>query len=616
MPELFDSQRYDPENDQKTATTDKQTRLEKLNLRKRIRETKKVDSVVPDSSADDSSESSANSEDEEKNELLAAQLTLPDDNHKRRKLKHASKIAEHSTHIKNLEIKSLEKKIESTKISPNKKSDLKRKSEKTEPTVPETPELTTSATELSLLNETLRDTLESNNITTLFPCQTIMLSHLLNSQFPATVSITPEQIPCPDLLVRAPTGSGKTLAFVLPILEILSRQKIHKRVIRVIAILPTRTLAKQVHSVFQEYGSELNYKSALLTGGNKISLVHENLGISKYDILVATPGKLVDYLDSIDLNFVRFLVIDEADQVLGETKQDWLEKLEKKRNPIIPDSIINLHRCTLPFQKLLFSATLTDSPKIINSLNLFAPRLLSTSKSFNLPASLNKKYMIVNTGLEKILALKWLLMNKYQDSKVLIFCSTVQSSERLAGLFNIDSDSVKTEKTENTDKSEKSEEKVVKTENTEADTPKKSIKFTHVSSEVSEKEKKSIISKFIAGKISRIVTTDQLSRGMDLEADLIIEFDCSRICETYIHRVGRTARAGRSGQAITILKKSQVTAFKQMMKPVASIRSLKYEISELESFKSGVQEDLEALKERSVVVKKFRSFNSFRNQKF
>ena len=245
-------------------------------------------------------------------------------------------------------------------------------------------------------------------------------------------------------------------------------------------------------------------------------------------------------------------------------------------------------------------------------MNLFAPRLLSTSKSFNLPASLNKKYMIVNTGLEKILALKWLLMNKYENSKVLIFCSTVQSSERLAGLFNLDSDSVKSVKT---DKSEKSEENVVENENTEAPV-KKSIKFTHVSSEVSEKEKKSIISKFIAGKISRIVTTDQLSRGMDLEADLIIEFDCSRICETYIHRVGRTARAGRSGQAITILKKSQVTAFKQMMKPVASIRSLKYEITELEAFKSGVQEDLEALKERSVVVKKFRQFNSFRNQKF
>ena len=278
MPELFDSQRYDPENDQKTdKTSDKQTRLEKLNLRKRIRETKKVESVVPDSSGDDSGETSANSEDDEKNELLAAQLTLPDDNHKRRKLKHASKIAEHSTHIKNLEIKNLETKIEKTQISSDKKADLKRKSE-----ITEIAELTTSTAELSLLNETLRDTLESNNITTLFPCQTIMLSHLLDSQFPATVSITPEQIPCPDLLVRAPTGSGKTLAFVLPILEILSRQKIHKRVIRVIAILPTRTLAKQVHSVFQEYGSELNYKSALLTGGNKISLVHENLGISKY----------------------------------------------------------------------------------------------------------------------------------------------------------------------------------------------------------------------------------------------------------------------------------------------------------------------------------------------
>jgi len=230
-------------------------------------------------------------------------------------------------------------------------------------------------------------------------------------------------------------------------------------------------------------------------------------------------------------------VIDEADQVLSESKQEWLEKLVERRKPIMPDSVINLHRCVLPFQKLLFSATLTDSPKIINSLKLFAPRLLSTSKSFNLPESLTKRYMIVNTGLEKILALKWLINDKFKDSKILIFCNTVQSSERLAGLFNLEDNE---------------------------------IKFTHVSSSVSEKEKKSIITKFISGKTTRIVTTDQLSRGMDLEADLIIEFDCSRICETYIHRVGRTARAGRSGQAISILKKSQVSAFKQMMKPVAT----------------------------------------------
>ena len=144
--------------------------------------------------------------------------------------------------------------------------------------------------------------------------------------------------------------------------------------------------------------------------------------------------------------------------------------------------------------------------------------------------------MIVNTGMEKLLALKHLLENKYADAKALIFCNTVQSSERLAALFG----------------------------------------YTHISSGSSEKDKKRIIAKFVKGSITRIVATDQLSRGMDLEADLIVEFDCSRVCETYIHRVGRTARAGNTGNSVSILKKSQVSAFKQMMKPVASIRALKY----------------------------------------
>jgi len=553
MSKLFVVAHYDPTTPQNTDETlqkAKLRRLELLNKRKRPQPATPEPSSSSESSSSDSEpptpaklpkklSENVETATQQVTDALQTQLTLPNDNHQRRKLKHTSKLLEHSTSIPSLHSSSYAVDSYST-----------------------------------VLCEPLRQELKKQGISDLFPCQKVMLDHLFCSNFPASVKLLPEQIPCPDLLVRAPTGSGKTLAFVLPILEILQRQEVHRRVVRAIVILPTRTLAKQVASVFTQYGECLGYKTALLTGGTRVSLTYPLLGISKFDIVVATPGRLVDYLDELDVSEARFLVIDEADQVLAESKQDWLSKLESKRRPILPDSVVNLRRCTLPFQKLLFSATLTDSPKIVEPLNMFAPRLLTTNKQFHLPETLKKKYLIVSSGLEKLLALQFLLSVKYIDAKVLIFCNQVQSSERLASLFDM----------------------------------------THISSSIPEVQKRKIISKFAAAKIKHIVCTDQLSRGMDLEADLIIEYDSSRICETYIHRVGRTARAGRTGEAITILKKSQVTAFKTMMKPVTTVRAMKYKPEDLSQFKVEIEEKLESLKQSNDIKEKRQNFNKFSNR--
>ena len=164
----------------------------------------------------------------------------------------------------------------------------------------------------------MQKTLKANSISSLFPCQKILIDKLLKSGYPTSVNLPDGAIPAPDFLIRAPTGSGKTLAFVLPILHMIAAQKTRRRVITCITVLPTRALAKQVSSVFESYGQDLDIRTVLLSSSNtnKSSLTHPTLGISKFDVIVTTPGYLVEILEFSRLDYLRWLVIDEADQVL------------------------------------------------------------------------------------------------------------------------------------------------------------------------------------------------------------------------------------------------------------------------------------------------------------
>ena len=280
---------------------------------------------------------------------------------------------------------------------------------------------------------------------------------------------------------------------------------------------------------------------------------------------------------------LRFLVIDEADQVLKENKHNWFTKLNELRKPIIPNSLYNLKKLKVPFQKLLFSATLTDNPTILKSLDLYGAKLITVenssvklkSKSENeqsnqeenqenqkiladsyvFPEKLSKKYLIVSTGFDKLLLLKHLLQ-KHSSSTILIFCNTLQSCERLANLFNL----------------------------------------TYLSNQLTEKQKISTIKKFHSKKIKILIATNQLSRGMDLESEIVIEYESSKNIENFIHRVGRTARGGSEGLALSILKKDQVSFFKQMVKKYTKVRSLKYDKQEIEGFREEMEKSLENLK--------------------
>ena len=206
---------------------------------------------------------------------------------------------------------------------------------------------------------------------------------------------------------------------------------------------------------------------------------------------------------------------------------------------------------------------------------MFSPRLLTTSIDTKLPDTLTRKYAVVTNGLEKLLLIKWMIETKFNDKRILVFCNTVQSADRLAELMG----------------------------------------YKSISSTLDMKQKRKLINQFLSNEFRVLVGTDQLARGMDLTADVVIEFDTARLIETFIHRAGRTARAGKEGTCVSLMKKSQVSAFKKLLKPIGSNnRSMKYDSSILEN--EELKLDLTSKIEKLENLEKKRKNNTSSNKNF
>ncbi|XP_063901335.1 ATP-dependent RNA helicase DDX51-like [Zophobas morio] len=326
---------------------------------------------------------------------------------------------------------------------------------------------------------------------------------LLNSQL--TTSIHPG-----DLCVCAPTGSGKTLAYVLPILHHLLQKRMRK--LRCLIILPTRDLVQQVYKVVEKYakGTSLKFTSCtgqtsfeaeqkLLVSFNKVTGAYESL----VDIVVATPGRLLDHLGStrgFTLQYLRFLVLDEADRLFYESYYDWLSKTLKsiysadepfREEPVVlTPAFIQIP--TLPLQKLVFSATLTPNPQKLSALRLQFPKFITaaTYEKFVTPEKL-KEYKIVCSTLEKPLVLVYLLQ-KLNFKNVLCFTSSVESTHRLFLLLKLFG----------------------------------GISVAEYSSLLPQKTKEHVLEAFKCNQIDVLVCSDSMARGMDLEnVEKVICFD-------------------------------------------------------------------------------------------
>lgn len=456
--------------------------------------------------------------------------------------------------------------------------------------------------------------LQQHDINHLFPVQSAVIPAILsqmetNSCF-GIVGYQPS-----DVCVSAPTGSGKTLAYVLPIVQSLLRRVVCH--LRALVILPTKDLANQVKQVFEMFTEGTSLRVGLASGSKSFSKDQEQLvnpgscgSSSRVDILICTPGRLVDHISStpnFTLHHVRFLVIDEADRLLDQSYHGWLSKVLKAayhrhyasdvvgndrpvscnlqtiRSPPGLHTAASFASIQLPLQKLLFSATMTHSPEKLAPLQLYQPILFTVTASINqtkdsgkstadtttavrysIPEGLSEYMTVCNNGEKPLMVLYFLTQLKFQ--RVLCFASSLEATHRLFLLVKLYG----------------------------------GVQVAEYSSSLTPRQRKGILRDFKIGKLQLLICSDAMARGMDIQdVSYVISYDVPNYVRSYIHRVGRTARAGNKGTAITLLHSDEVHHFKELIQKTGREKIAKYNIKDekLQSMVEKYQDTLERLQD-------------------
>lgn len=310
-----------------------------------------------------------------------------------------------------------------------------------------------------------------------------------------------------DLMGGAQTGTGKTAGFTLPLLQRLmsfEQPGNGRRAIRALVLTPTRELAAQVGESVQTYGKYLPLKSAIIFGGVKINPQIQTLR-NGVDILVATPGRLLDHVTqkTIDLSKVEILVLDEADRMLDmgfiRDIRKVLALLPKKK------------------QTLLFSATFSNEIKRLSNDLLSSPALIEVAQRNTASERVTQVVHSVDKGRKRELASFLIGSNNWQQ--VLIFTRTKHGANRLAEQLGTDG-----------------------------------ITAAAIHGNKSQGARTRALAEFKAGKVRVLVATDIAARGLDIEQlPHVINFELPNVAEDYVHRIGRTGRAGNEGEAISLV---------------------------------------------------------------
>jgi ATP-dependent RNA helicase RhlE len=321
----------------------------------------------------------------------------------------------------------------------------------------------------------------------------------------------PEILLGQDLVACAQTGTGKTGAFAIPILNLIHRivgSAKKAKHIRTLVVTPTRELAIQIDESFKTYGKYTNVKSLVIFGGvNQVPQVNElKMGI---DVLIATPGRLLDLHKQgfIDLDHMHHLVLDEADQMLDMGFINDVKKIIK----LTPSNR----------QTLLFSATMPLAIRELADTFLTRPKYISVTPISSTAENVSQKVYFVNKD-DKRLLLKQLIIQE-SLSNALVFTRTKHGADNIV--------------------------KVLK---------KASIKAEAIHGDKSQNARQRVLEQFKNKEIDILVATDIAARGIDIEQlPFVINFDIPNISETYVHRIGRTGRAGNSGLAISFCGKDE-----------------------------------------------------------
>jgi ATP-dependent RNA helicase RhlE len=309
-----------------------------------------------------------------------------------------------------------------------------------------------------------------------------------------------------DLLAGAQTGTGKTAGFTLPVLQQLQNKNTegHKRFPRVLVLTPTRELAAQVHESVRDYGQYLPFRSAVIFGGVSINPQKQKL-IKGVDIVVATPGRLLDHVQqrSIDLSKVEILVLDEADRMLD---MGFIRDIRKILN-VIPKQR----------QTLLFSATFSREIKALASEFLHQPAEIQVTPE-NTAVELVSQivYPVDKKRKRELLSQK---IGEENWQQVLVFTRTKHGANKLSEQLDKDG-----------------------------------ITAAAIHGNKSQGARTKALANFKAGNVRVLVATDIAARGIDIDKlPHVVNFELPNIPEDYVHRIGRTARAGQAGNAVSLV---------------------------------------------------------------
>lgn len=316
-----------------------------------------------------------------------------------------------------------------------------------------------------------------------------------------------------DVIGLAETGSGKTGAFGLPLLQALIARP--QRLFALI-LTPTRELAFQIKEQFDALGKAIGVTCVVVVGGIDMTQQAVELG-KRPHIIVATPGRLVDHLEKtkgFNLKALKYLVMDEADRILNLDFEEEVDKILK---------VLPRERRTM-----LFSATMTSKVNKLQRAHLKEPVKVEVSSKYQTVTKL-QQYMLFIPCKHKHMYLAYIL-NEIGNQAVIVFCATQQSTLKTALML-------------------------------------RNLGFTAIPlyGKMSQNKRLGALNKFKVKERSILLATDVASRGLDIPSvDYVINFDVPMHSKDYIHRVGRTARAGKSGIAITFVSQYEVEVYQRI----------------------------------------------------
>lgn len=321
-----------------------------------------------------------------------------------------------------------------------------------------------------------------------------------------------------DLIGIAQTGTGKTAAFILPVLnEIIESGE--SNCTQALVIVPTRELAVQIDQVIEAYSYFTGVSSIAIYGGGdgKEFAQEKNAFVSGVDIVIATPGRLISHLNMGYVNFskLRFLVLDEADRMLDMGFQ--------------PDLMRIIGKLPQKRQSLLFSATMPDGVMKLARTLMHNPATISIALSKPAEGVTQRAYVVYE---EQKLPLVTELLKDRKGQRIVVFCSSKASVSSLYTKLH-----------------------------------RKNLSVGQMSSDVEQDQREETMLAFRNRKIDILVATDVISRGIDVDGiDLVVNYDVPRDPEDYVHRVGRTARAERKGEAFTLVSPMDQHRFRRIEK--------------------------------------------------